>query len=101
MLALLQGKVSPAGSSKQQQLGQKHVKRVQNVQVERVWDRIKSAKLDTGGAMMNVVALCFPQVGCEAEETEDFWRGLEEVSEIIPKRERESGGLSRLQWTCW
>ncbi|KAK3532252.1 hypothetical protein QTP86_011841 [Hemibagrus guttatus] len=62
---------------------------VRNVlEVKRVSDRVMSLKLEIEGVMLNVVSGYAPQVGCELEEKERFWRELDEVMESIPTGER-------------
>ncbi|KAK3545935.1 hypothetical protein QTP70_016965 [Hemibagrus guttatus] len=62
---------------------------VRNVlEVKRVSDRVMSLKLEIEGVMLNVVSGYAPQVGCELEEKERFWRELDEVMESIPMGER-------------
>ena len=58
------------------------------VEVKRVSDRVMSLKLEIEGVMVNVVSGYAPQVGCELEEKERFWRELDEVVESIPREER-------------
>ncbi|KAK3533676.1 hypothetical protein QTP70_024005 [Hemibagrus guttatus] len=62
---------------------------VRNVlEVKRVSDRVMNLKLEIEGVMLNVVSGYAPQVGCELEEKERFWRELDEVMESIPTGER-------------
>ncbi|KAK3539406.1 hypothetical protein QTP70_006469 [Hemibagrus guttatus] len=62
---------------------------VRNVlEVKKVSDRVMSLKLEIEGVMLNVVSGYAPQVGCEIEEKERFWRELDEVMESIPTGER-------------
>ncbi|KAK3568487.1 hypothetical protein QTP86_008540 [Hemibagrus guttatus] len=62
---------------------------VRNVlEVKRVSDRVMSLKLEIEGVMLNVVSGYAPQVGCELEEKERFWRELDKVMESIPTGER-------------
>ncbi|XP_062866594.1 uncharacterized protein LOC134329279, partial [Trichomycterus rosablanca] len=58
------------------------------VEVKRVSDRVMCLKVEVEGMMLNVVSGYAPQVGCEKEEKEKFWRDLDEVIESIPKEER-------------
>lgn len=37
---------------------------------------------------MNVISTYAPQVGYELEEKEEFWNGIEDYIQIIPREER-------------
>ncbi|KAJ8364363.1 hypothetical protein SKAU_G00131940 [Synaphobranchus kaupii] len=67
-------------------LKEEYVKSV--LEVKRVSDRVMSMKLEIVGMMMNVVSAYAPQVGCEIDEKDEFWRELDEVVESVPKEER-------------
>jgi exonuclease III len=58
------------------------------VEVERVSDRIMAIKIEKDGTMLNIISAYAPQVGCTAEEKEDFWQELEETLEKTPREER-------------
>ncbi|KAI5617750.1 hypothetical protein C0J50_22339 [Silurus asotus] len=58
------------------------------VEVKRVSDRVMNMKLEVEGVMINVISAYVPQVGCEMEEKEKFWSGLDGVVEGVPRKER-------------
>ena len=58
------------------------------VEVKRVSDRMMCMKVQMEGLILNVVCAYAPQVGCEMEEKEEFWRDLDELMESVPKEER-------------
>uniref|UniRef100_A0A7N8XCY4 Endonuclease/exonuclease/phosphatase domain-containing protein n=1 Tax=Mastacembelus armatus TaxID=205130 RepID=A0A7N8XCY4_9TELE len=58
------------------------------LEVKRVSDRVMSLKLEVEGVMLNVVSGYAPQVGCELEEKEKFWREMDEVIQGTPSGER-------------
>ncbi|XP_065675780.1 craniofacial development protein 2-like [Hydra vulgaris] len=58
------------------------------VEIKRVSDRVICVKLDIDGVVMNVISAYAPQVGCDIEEKEEFWRELDEVVLQIHIEER-------------
>lgn len=54
-----------------------------------------SLKLDIEGVMFNIARGYPPQVGCELEEKENFWREFDEV--MLSTSRSESGDWSRKQ----
>ncbi|XP_065672208.1 uncharacterized protein LOC136090032 [Hydra vulgaris] len=58
------------------------------VEVKRVSDRVICVKLEIDGVVMNVISAYAPQVGCNMEEKEEFWRELDEVVLQAPIEER-------------
>lgn len=58
------------------------------VRVNRRDDRIMSVGLDIGGATTNIVSAYAPQVGCDDEDKENFWRALDQEIGEIPTDER-------------
>ena len=51
-------------------------------------DRAMGMKLEMGGIILNVLSAYAPQVGCELEEKERFWRDMDELLEGVPMEER-------------
>ena len=45
--------------------------------VSKTNDRVMSVKLGIGETVVNVICAYAPQVGCEDEEKETFWRQME------------------------
>ena len=58
------------------------------IEVKRASDRVMYLKLEVGGSMVNIVSAYAPQVGCEQEEKEEFWKTLDEVMAGLPQNER-------------
>ncbi|XP_065667643.1 uncharacterized protein LOC136087941 [Hydra vulgaris] len=58
------------------------------VEVKRVSDRVICAKLEINGVVMNAISAYAPQLGCDTEEKEEFWRELDEVILQVPIEER-------------
>ncbi|XP_065675628.1 uncharacterized protein LOC136091844 [Hydra vulgaris] len=58
------------------------------VEVKRVSDRVICVKLEIDGVVMNVISAYAPQVGCDMEEKEEFWRELDEVVLQVPIEDR-------------
>ncbi|KAI5099291.1 hypothetical protein C0J45_11430 [Silurus meridionalis] len=58
------------------------------VEVKRVSDRVMNMKLEVEGVMINLISAYVPQVGCEMEEKEKFWSGLDGVVEGVPRKEQ-------------
>ena len=48
------------------------------VRVSRTNDRVMSVKLGIGETVVNVICAYAPQVGCEVEEKETFWRQMDQ-----------------------
>ncbi|XP_065668149.1 uncharacterized protein LOC136088372 [Hydra vulgaris] len=46
------------------------------MEVKRVSDRVVCVKLDIDGVVMNVISAYAPQVECDSEEKEEFWKEL-------------------------
>ena len=57
------------------------------IEVNRRSDRVMRVKLNVGETV-NILCVYAPQVGCEEEEKENFWRDLEEEFRLIPNGER-------------
>ena len=66
------------------------------VSVSRTNDRVMSVKLGIGETVVNVICAYAPQVGCEDEEKETFWRQMDQELRAIPEGERVivGGGLN-------
>ncbi|KAI5627960.1 hypothetical protein C0J50_3226 [Silurus asotus] len=58
------------------------------VEVKRVSDRVMIVKLEVEGVITNIISAYAPQVGCEMEEKEKFWRELDEVVDGVSRNER-------------
>ncbi|XP_065671736.1 uncharacterized protein LOC136089612 [Hydra vulgaris] len=58
------------------------------VEVKRVSDRVICVKLEIDGVVMNVISAYAPQVDCDMEEKEEFWRELDKVVLQVPIEER-------------
>ena len=58
------------------------------LEVRRVSDRAMGMKLEIGEMILNVLSAYAPQVGCELEEKERFWRDMDELLEGVPMEER-------------
>ncbi len=58
------------------------------VSVRRRGDRGMSIKLSFGAQNVNIVCGYAPQVGCQREEKEVFWREMEEELSMIPEGEK-------------
>ena len=58
------------------------------VSVSRTNDRVMSVKLGIGETVVNVICAYAPQVGCEDEEKETFWRQMDQELRAIPEGER-------------
>ena len=58
------------------------------IEVKRVSDRVMHLKLEVGGSMVNIVSAYAPQVGCEQEEKDEFWKMLDDVMAGLPQNER-------------
>ena len=58
------------------------------LEVRRVSDRAMGMKLEIGEMILNVLSAYAPQVGCELEEKERFWRDMDELLEGVPIEER-------------
>ena len=56
--------------------------------IRRVSDRAMGMKLEIGGMILNVLSAYAPQVGCELEEKERFWRDMDELLEGVRMEER-------------
>ena len=56
--------------------------------VSRTNDRVMSVKLGIGETLVNVICAYAPQVGCEDEEKETFWRQMDHELRAIPEGER-------------
>ncbi|KAG8223660.1 hypothetical protein J437_LFUL001767 [Ladona fulva] len=57
-------------------------------EVDRKSDWIMAVKLKIGGSRATIVCSYAPQVGCEVEEKDAFWRDLDQVVAGIPEEER-------------
>lgn len=55
--------------------------------VERINARLMMVKLIVNGKSLCIISAYAPQVGCRAEEKEDFWSQLHDVVQAIPARE--------------
>ena len=51
-------------------------------------DRVMSVKLQLNEMELNIVSVCAPQVGCQNEEKDRFWRDVELEMLNIPSEER-------------
>ncbi|XP_065645226.1 uncharacterized protein LOC136075718 [Hydra vulgaris] len=58
------------------------------VEVRRVSDRVICVKLEIDGVVVNVINAYAPQVGCDMEEREEFWKELDDVVLQVPIEER-------------
>ncbi|XP_065662616.1 uncharacterized protein LOC136085255 [Hydra vulgaris] len=58
------------------------------VEVKRVSDRVICVKLEIDRVVMNVISAYAPQVGCDMEEKEEFWREVDEVVLQVPLEEK-------------
>ncbi len=58
------------------------------VQVERRSDRIMSVKIAVGKFNLYIICAYAPQVGCTAEEKDEFWQQLEMEQQAISQEER-------------
>ena len=58
------------------------------VQVNRRSERVMSIKLCEGKTTLTVISAYAPQVGCEEDEKDQFWRELEEELNEVPREER-------------
>ncbi|XP_061621461.1 uncharacterized protein LOC133474126 [Phyllopteryx taeniolatus] len=58
------------------------------LEVKRVSDRVMRLKFEIEGVMCNVISGYAPQVGCDLEVKEKFWKELDDVVLSIPDRER-------------
>lgn len=58
------------------------------VSVSRRNDRLMSVKLGLGETVVNIICAYAPQVGCEEEEKETFWRQMDQELRSIPEGER-------------
>ena len=56
--------------------------------VSRTNDRVMSVKLGVGETVVNVICAYAPQVGCEDEDKETFWRHMDQELRAIPEGER-------------
>ena len=56
--------------------------------INRITDRIMALQLVIAKGKMNVLSVYTPQTGCTVEETETFWRKLDEVLQSIPANEK-------------
>ncbi len=72
------------------------------VSVSRTNDRVVSVKLGKGETVVNVICAYAPQVGCEEEERETFWRQMDQELRAIPEGERVivGGDLSGHVGSC-
>ena len=72
------------------------------VSVGRTNDRVMSVKLGIGETVVNVICAYTPQVGCEEEERETFWRQMDQELRAIPEGERVivGGDLSGHVGSC-
>ena len=59
------------------------------VSVSRTNDRVMSVKLGIGETVVNVICAYAPQVGCEDEEKETFWRQMDQELRAINTRRRK------------
>ena len=57
------------------------------VQVNRRSERVMSIKLSEGNTTLTVISAYAPQVGCEEEEKDQFWRELEDELNVVPREE--------------
>ena len=57
------------------------------VSVSRTNGRVMSVKLGIGETVLNVICAYAPQVGCEDEENETFWRQMDQELRAIPEGE--------------
>ena len=57
------------------------------VEVNRVSDRVMSLKLVIEGMVLNIVSAYAPQMGCNMEEKDLFWREVDEITEKVLKDE--------------
>ena len=58
------------------------------VSVSRTNDRVMSVMLGIGETVVNVICAYAPQVGCEDEEKDTFWRQMDQEPRAIPDGER-------------
>ena len=58
------------------------------VSVSRTNDRVLSVKLFIGETVVNVICAYAPQMGCQDEEKETFWRQVDQELRAIPEGER-------------
>ncbi|XP_065658458.1 uncharacterized protein LOC136082970 [Hydra vulgaris] len=58
------------------------------VEVKRVSGRVICVKLEIDGVGMNVISAYAPQVGCDMEKKEEFWKELDEVVLQVPIEEK-------------
>ena len=56
--------------------------------VRRTNDRVMSVKLGIGETVVNVMCAYAPQVGCQDEEKETFWRQMDQELRAIPEGEK-------------
>ena len=56
--------------------------------VSRTNNRVTSVKLGISDTVVNVIGVYAPQVGCEDEEKETFWRQMNQELRAIPEGER-------------
>ena len=59
-----------------------------HMSVSRTNDRVMSVKLGICETVVNVICAYAPQVGCEDEEKETFWRQMDQKLRAIPEGER-------------
>ncbi|KAG8235166.1 hypothetical protein J437_LFUL015206 [Ladona fulva] len=57
-------------------------------EVDRKSDRIMPVKLEVGGGRATNICAYAPQLGCEVEEKDAFWKDLDQVVAGIPEEER-------------
>ena len=58
------------------------------IEVRRLYDKVLEMKLEIGKEVVNVVSAYAPQVGCDKEEKEEFWKTMDETVYDIPRNER-------------
>ena len=58
------------------------------IEVRRVSDRVLEMKLEIGKEVVNVVSAYAPQVACDKEDNEEFWKTMDETVNDIPSNER-------------
>lgn len=56
--------------------------------VNRISDRVMSIRLEIEKEVINILSAYAPQVGCDDDIKDKFWRELEEEVNAIPKDER-------------
>ncbi|XP_047502440.1 uncharacterized protein LOC125047936 [Penaeus chinensis] len=70
------------------------------LQVHRKLDRVMSVKMELVKEVVNIVCAYAPQVGCDAEKKENFWKTMGEVMLEIPGTEKRLKKDHLYQWRC-